>query len=62
MTHQKFEGERTLMRIHIGESDKWHGRPLHEAIVETVAQGRIFRRDRAARCGRVRFLQRLPHR
>jgi uncharacterized protein len=31
MTHQKFEGERTLMRIHIGESDKWHGRPLHEA-------------------------------
>jgi PII-like signaling protein len=34
MTHQKFEGERTLMRIHIGESDKWHGRPLHEAIVE----------------------------
>ena len=36
MTHQKFEGERTLMRIHIGESDKWHRRPLHEAIVETL--------------------------
>ena len=36
MTHQKFEGERTLMRIHIGESDKWRGRPLHEAIVETL--------------------------
>lgn len=36
MTHQKFEGERTLMRIHIGESDKWHGRPLHEAIVELL--------------------------
>jgi PII-like signaling protein len=33
MTHQKFEGERTLMRIHIGESDKWHGKPLHQAIV-----------------------------
>jgi uncharacterized protein len=33
MTHEKFEGERTLMRIHIGESDKWHGRPLHEVIV-----------------------------
>ena len=33
MTHEKFEGERTLMRIHSGESDKWHGRPLHEAIV-----------------------------
>ena len=23
--HEKFEGERTLMRIHIGESDRWHG-------------------------------------
>jgi len=36
MTHERFEGERTLMRIHIGESDKWHGKPLHEAIVETL--------------------------
>jgi PII-like signaling protein len=33
MTHEKFEGERTLMRIHIGESDKWHRKPLHEVIV-----------------------------
>lgn len=33
MPHEKFEGERTLMRIHIGESDKWHGKPLHEVIV-----------------------------
>jgi uncharacterized protein len=33
MTHEKFEGERTLMRIHIGESDKWHGKLLYEAIV-----------------------------
>jgi PII-like signaling protein len=33
MTHEKFEGERTLMRIHIGESDKWRGKPLHEVIV-----------------------------
>jgi PII-like signaling protein len=36
MTHQKFEGERALMRIHIGESDKWHGKPLHETIVEML--------------------------
>jgi uncharacterized protein len=36
MTHEKFEGERTLMRIHIGESDKWHGRSLYEAIVEML--------------------------
>ena len=26
-------GERTLMRIHIGEQDKYHGKPLYEAIV-----------------------------
>jgi PII-like signaling protein len=36
MTHEKFEGEQTLMRIHIGESDKWHGKPLYEAIVEML--------------------------
>jgi PII-like signaling protein len=36
MTHQNFEGERTLMRIHIGESDKWHGKLLYEAIVEML--------------------------
>jgi PII-like signaling protein len=26
-------GERVLMRIHIGESDRWKGKPLEEAIV-----------------------------
>ncbi len=36
MPHQKFVGDRTLMRIHIGESDKWHGKPLYEAIVEEL--------------------------
>ncbi|HEY4580181.1 MAG TPA: DUF190 domain-containing protein [Candidatus Acidoferrales bacterium] len=39
MEHERFEGERTLMRIHIGESDKWHGRLLYEALVE------LFRRE-----------------
>jgi hypothetical protein len=34
--HQRFEGERTLMRIHIGESDKWQGKSLHQAIVELL--------------------------
>jgi PII-like signaling protein len=36
MTPKKFEGEQTLMRIHVGESDKWHGKPLYEAIVEML--------------------------
>jgi uncharacterized protein len=39
MEHQKFEGERTLMRIHIGESDKWEGKPLDQALIE------MFRRE-----------------
>jgi len=36
MEHERFEGERTLMRIHIGESDRWHGKPLYDAIVELL--------------------------
>ena len=31
-----FKGERVLMRIHIGERDKFHGKPLYEAIVELL--------------------------
>jgi PII-like signaling protein len=31
-------GERTLMRIHIGERDKYHGRPLYEAIVHLLRE------------------------
>jgi uncharacterized protein len=41
MTHEKFEGERTLTRVHIGESDKWHGKPLHEAIVELLRKDKF---------------------
>jgi len=33
MSH-RFKGERTLMRIFIGESDKYEGKPLYEALVE----------------------------
>lgn len=36
MEHEKFEGERTLMRIHIGEDDRWEGKPLYQAIVEML--------------------------
>ena len=28
------EGEGRLLRIFIGESDRWHGKPLYQAIVE----------------------------
>ena len=30
----RFKGERTLMRIFIGESDKHEGKPLYEALLE----------------------------
>jgi uncharacterized protein len=36
MEHERFEGERTLMRIHIGESDRWHGKPLYQEIVNLL--------------------------
>lgn len=31
---RKIEGEQVLMRIFIGESDKWERRPLHAALLE----------------------------
>ncbi len=33
-----FKGERILMRIHIGERDKYRGKPLYVAIVELLRQ------------------------
>jgi len=33
-----FKGERVLMRIHIGERDKYRGRPLYQAIVELLRE------------------------
>ena len=30
------KGERVLMRIHIGERDKYQGKPLYEAIVQLL--------------------------
>lgn len=33
---QGLTGERTLMRIHVGERDKYQGRPLYEAIVHLL--------------------------
>ncbi len=29
----KIEGQALLVRIYIGESDQWHGKPLYQAIV-----------------------------
>ena len=40
MERKRFEGERTLMRIHLGERDRWEGKLLYEALIE------MFRRER----------------
>ncbi|HMD32295.1 MAG TPA: DUF190 domain-containing protein [Candidatus Acidoferrales bacterium] len=42
MTHERFEGERTLLRIYIGESDKFEGKPLHQAIVMLLRQEKFY--------------------
>ncbi len=34
----KIQGEGKLLRLFIGESDTWQGRPLYQAIVERVRE------------------------
>jgi uncharacterized protein len=34
----KIEGRRKALRIYIGESDTWHGRPLYQAIVRRLRE------------------------
>lgn len=37
----KLEGEGTLLRIYVGESDRWQGKPLYEAIVLAARDHRL---------------------
>lgn len=34
--HMKIEGNAQLMRIYVGESDRWQDKPLHEALVHAM--------------------------
>jgi len=34
----KIEGQGLLVRIYVGESDQWHGRPLYQAIVARLRE------------------------
>jgi PII-like signaling protein len=34
--HMKLEGKARMMRIYIGESDRWQDKPLHEALVQAM--------------------------
>ncbi|HES58446.1 MAG TPA: DUF190 domain-containing protein, partial [Firmicutes bacterium] len=38
---RRLEGEHTLLRIFIGESDRYHGQPLYRAIVQRLRKERI---------------------
>lgn len=38
MSSHRFKGERTLMRIFIGESDKYQGMPLADALVRRMRE------------------------
>jgi PII-like signaling protein len=44
----KLEGKAKMLRIHFGEDDKWHNKPLYEAIVTKcreldIAGATVFR-------------------
>ena len=44
----KLEGKAKMLRIHFGQDDKWHGKPLYEAIVTRcreldIAGATVFR-------------------
>lgn len=34
--HFRLEGKAKMMRIYIGESDRWRDKPLHEALIEAL--------------------------
>jgi PII-like signaling protein len=36
LSHQRKEGRAKLLRVFIGEADKWHDEPLYEAIVKRL--------------------------
>jgi PII-like signaling protein len=36
LPHERLQGEARLLRVFIGEADKWHGEPLYGAIVKKL--------------------------
>jgi PII-like signaling protein len=35
-SHERMEGQARMLRVFIGEADKWHGEPLYDAIVKKL--------------------------
>jgi PII-like signaling protein len=71
-THREMRGPARLMRIYLGESDKWQGKPLYEAIVQRlrlkgVAGATVYRgilgygvKGHTHQSGRLPFSRDLP--
>lgn len=36
LPHERKQGPAKLLRVYIGEADRWHGEPLHDAIVKKL--------------------------
>lgn len=36
VTYERREGQAKLLRVYLGEADKWHGEPLYNAIVKRL--------------------------
>ena len=70
--HTEIRGAARLMRIYLGESDKWHGEPLYEAIVQRlrlldIAGATVYRgilgygvKGHTHKSGRLPFSRDLP--
>jgi hypothetical protein len=71
-TRQKLEGRAKMLRVYVGEDDKWEGRPLYEAIVLKlreldVAGATVYRgimgygaQQRVHKTGRLHLSSDLP--
>jgi PII-like signaling protein len=70
--HAELRGKARLMRIYLGESDKWNGEPLYEAIVQKlklmdIAGATVYRgilgygvKGHTHKSGRLPFSRDLP--
>ena len=72
LPHQEQRGKARLMRIFLGESDRWHGEPLYDAIVNRlrlmgIAGATVYRgilgygyKGHTHKSGRLPFSRDLP--
>ena len=54
------DGEQTLVRIFVGENDRWHHTPLHRALIERLRREGFAGVTIAATQGRLAVAARKP--